>query len=287
MGFIAHYLLYFTLWIGTVFTAGLRCPELCTCSDKYGRHVAECSYKHLTEVPVGFPPNVTTLSLSANKINVIPLGCFDNVTQVTSLWMTNNKIFSVEQGCLVPLVHLRNFDISHNKIVDFPWEDLQNLTGLQLLKMNHNEMVHLPRDAFSNLKELRSLRLNNNKFITIAEGTFDSLVSLSYLQIFKNPFACTCSLHWLRDWIITTTITVAEEDMIVCESPEKLKGQMISKLPESKCIHPNVTIRTEPYTHNTTLYEGSRTAHNKVCGLDITLKRNQKCLEPAPRTTTV
>ncbi|XP_044076818.1 immunoglobulin superfamily containing leucine-rich repeat protein 2-like [Siniperca chuatsi] len=250
-------ILYFTLWIATVFTTGLGCPELCTCSDKYGRHFAECSYKNLIEVPDGLPPNVTTVSLSANKISLIPMGSFDNVTRVTSLWMAHNQIVSIEQGTLTPLVHLRNFDISHNKIEDFPWEDLQSLTGLQLLKMNNNEMVHLPRDAFSNLKDLRSLRLNDNKFITIAEGTFEGLVSLSHLQIYKNPFACTCSLDWLRDWISTTTITVPEQNLIICASPEKLKGEVIGKLPESKCTSTNVTIRTEPNIHNTTFYEGS------------------------------
>ncbi len=250
-------ILYFTLWIATVFTTGLGCPELCTCSNKYGRHFADCSYKDLAEVPDGLPLNVTTVSLSTNKISLIPLGSFDNVTRVTSLWMAHNKIVSIEQGALTPLVHLRNFDISHNKIVDFPWEDLQNLTGLQLLKMNHNEMVHLPRDAFSNLKDLSSLRLNDNKFITIAEGTFDGLVSLSHLQIYKNPFACNCSLDWLRDWISTTTITVAEQNLTICAAPEKLKGKVIGTLPVSKCTSTNVTIRAEPNIHNTTFYEAS------------------------------
>lgn len=250
-------LIYFTLWIAAVFTTAPGCPELCFCSDKYARHFAECSYKELTEVPDGLPPNVTTVSLSANMITMIPLGSFDNVTRVTSLWMAHNKIVSIEQGTLTPLVHLRNFDISHNRIVDFPWQDLQNLTDLQLLKMNHNEMVHLPRDAFSNLKDLRSLRLNNNKFITIAEGTFDGLVSLSHLQIYTNPFVCSCSLDWLRDWISKATITVPDQDLIVCESPEKLRGQMIGKLPESKCTSPKVTIETEPDFHNTSLREGN------------------------------
>ncbi|XP_070815257.1 immunoglobulin superfamily containing leucine-rich repeat protein 2-like [Chaetodon trifascialis] len=250
-------ILYLTLWISTVFTAGLGCPELCTCSDKYARYFAECSYKDLTDVPDGLPPNVTTVSLSANKISLIPLGSFDNVTRVTSLWMAHNEIVSIMHGTLAPLVHLRNFDISHNRLVDFPWEDLQNLTGLQLLKMNHNEMVHLPRDAFSNLKDLRSLRLNNNKFVTVAEGTFDGLVSLSHLQIYKNPFACNCSLDWLRDWITTTTITIPEQNLITCEAPEKLKGEMIGKLPESKCTSTNVTIQAEPNAHNSTVYEGS------------------------------
>lgn len=251
------YILCFTMWIAMVFTTGHGCPELCTCSDKYSRHVAECSCKDLTKIPDGFPSDVTTISLSANKITLIPFGSFDNVTRVTSLWMAHNKIVTVEHGTLLPLVHLRNFDISHNKIVDFPWEDLQKLRSLQLLKMNHNEMANLPRNAFTNLKDLKSIQLNNNKFRSLAEGTFDGLVSLSLLQIYKNPFACTCSLDWLRDWISTNTISVPEQDLIICESPEKMKGHMIGKLPESKCASANATIRTVPYTHNTTFYEGT------------------------------
>ncbi|XP_059215339.1 immunoglobulin superfamily containing leucine-rich repeat protein 2-like [Centropristis striata] len=253
----ATHILCFSLWLSTIFSSGLTCPELCTCSDKYDRHFAECSYKDLAEIPDGLPPNATTVSLSANKISLIPLGSFENVTGVRSLWMAHNEIVSVEEGSLTPLVHLRNFDISHNRIVDFPWEDLQNLTSLELLKMNHNEMVHLPRDAFANLKDLKSLRLNNNKFITIAEGTFDGLVSLSHLQIYKNPFACTCSLDWLRDWLSKTTILVPEQSLIVCAMPQKLRGEVIRKLPESKCTSANVTIRAEPNIHNTTIYEGA------------------------------
>ncbi|XP_026176035.1 immunoglobulin superfamily containing leucine-rich repeat protein 2-like [Mastacembelus armatus] len=248
--------LCFTLWFVTVFTAGLGCPELCTCSHQYGRHFAECSYKNFTQIPDGLPPNVQSVSLSANKIRSIALGTFDNITQVASLWMSHNEIISIEQGTLAPLVHLRNLDISHNKIVNFPWEDLQNLRALQLLKMNHNQMVYLPRDAFSNLKDLRSLQLNNNELTSITEGTFDGLESLSYLQIHNNNYACTCSLSWLRDWISTTVTSVPEQSLIICETPEELKGEVIVKLPDLKCTRPNVTIRVEPNTHNTTFYEG-------------------------------
>lgn len=249
-------LLCLTLWIASVFTAPQGCPELCNCSGKILHH-AECSFKGFTEVPHGFSPNVTILSLSANKISAVPRASFQHLNQVLSLWMSNNKIASIEQGTLAHLVHLRNFDISHNKIVNFPWEDLQNLTRLQLLKMNHNNMTHLPKDALSNLKDLRSLHLNNNKFITIPEGTFAGLVSLSHLQLFQNPFACTCALDWLREWISATTINMPQRNQTTCESPEKFKGQSIEKLPKLKCASVNVAIRSEPFIHNTTFYEGS------------------------------
>ncbi|XP_008275040.1 immunoglobulin superfamily containing leucine-rich repeat protein 2 [Stegastes partitus] len=232
------------------------CPELCSCQDKFAHQFADCAYKDLLVVPVGLPSNVTTVSLSANKIKLLKSKSFVNITQVTSLWLAHNEMVTIETDTLAPLIQLRNLDISHNKIVNFPWEDLQNLTALQLLKMNNNEMVNLPKDAFATLKDLRSLRINNNKFTTIVEGTFSALSSMSHLQIFNNPFTCSCSLEWLRDWIETTKISVPEPGLIVCEAPEHLKGVLVTKIPKLVCEAPTVTITYQPNIENTDLYEG-------------------------------
>ncbi|XP_014907561.1 immunoglobulin superfamily containing leucine-rich repeat protein 2 [Poecilia latipinna] len=237
------------------------CPELCNCQDKFAHQFADCAYKDLLKVPVGFPFNITTVSLSANKITSLESNSFINITQVTSLWLAHNEIDSIQTNTLAPLIQLRNLDISNNKIVNFPWEDLRNLTALQLLKMNNNEMVNLPKDAFSTLKELRSLRINNNRFTTIVEGTFSAL-SLSHLQIYSNPFTCSCSLEWLRDWIETTKISVPEPSQILCEAPEHLKGVQVSKIPKLQCEAPNVTITYRPNIENTVLYEGTSVTLN-------------------------
>lgn len=250
-------LISLTLWIASICSTARGCPELCTCSDKASLHYVTCPFKGFTEVPSGIPGNVTVLTLSANKIRVARRADFQHLTQVTSLWLSNNKIASIERGTVAHLVLLRNFDVSHNRMVDFPWEDLRNLTHLQLLKMNHNNMTHLPKDSLSTLKNLRSLHLNNNRFITIPEGTFAGLVSLSYLQIFQNPFVCTCALDWLRAWISTTTVKIPEHDQMICESPEKFRGQPIKKIPVLQCASAKVLIRTEPFSHNPKLNEGS------------------------------
>ncbi|CAK6950987.1 immunoglobulin superfamily containing leucine-rich repeat protein 2 [Scomber scombrus] len=233
------------------------CPELCSCQDKFSHQFADCAYKDLLVVPVGLPLNVTTVSLSANKIKLLKSKSFINITQVSSLWLAHNEIVTIETDTLAPLIQLRNLDISHNKIVNFPWEDLHNLNALQLLKMNNNEMVNLPKDAFSTLKDLRSLRINNNKFTTIVQGTFSALSSMSHLQIFNNPFTCSCNLEWLRDWITTTKIAVPEQNVILCTAPEHLKGTMITQIPILDCKAPTVTITYQPNLENTELYEGS------------------------------
>ncbi|KAM9351652.1 immunoglobulin superfamily containing leucine-rich repeat protein 2 [Symphorus nematophorus] len=245
----------FALWT-TVIGIVQCCPELCSCQDKFAHQFADCAYKDLLVVPVGLPSNVTTVSLSANKIKLLKSKSFVNITQVTSLWLAHNEIVTIESDTLAPLTQLRNLDISHNKIVNFPWEDLHNLTRLQLLKMNNNEMVNLPKNAFSTLQDLRSLRINNNKFTTIVEGTFSALSSLSHLQIFGNPFTCSCSLEWLRDWIALTKISVPEPNSIACEVPEHLKGTLVTNIPKLNCKAPTVTITYQPDIEKTELYEG-------------------------------
>ncbi|KAJ8002436.1 hypothetical protein DPEC_G00158880 [Dallia pectoralis] len=232
------------------------CPVPCTCSDKLTLQLTDCAYKDLLLLPVGLPSNVTTLSLSANKIKHLKAKSFINVTQVTSLWLAHNEIVSIERDALAPLVQLRNLDVSYNKIIIFPWEDLANLTGLHLLKMNNNEMINLPKDAFSTLKDLRSLRINNNKFTTIVQGTFSSLSSMSHLQIYNNPFICSCRLEWLRDWISESKISVPEQDSILCDAPEHLKGALVTKIPKLGCKVPTVSITYQPNLDNTELYEG-------------------------------
>ncbi|XP_035521726.1 immunoglobulin superfamily containing leucine-rich repeat protein 2 [Morone saxatilis] len=265
------------------------CPELCTCQDKLSHQFADCAYKDLLVVPVGLPSNVTTVSLSANKLKLLKSKSFVNITQVTSLWLAHNEIVILERDTLAPLIQLRNLDISYNKIVNFPWEDLRNLTALQLLKMNNNEMVNLPKDAFSTLKELRSLRINNNKFTTIVQGTFSALFSLSHLQIYTNPFKCSCSLEWLRDWITTTKISVPEPNSILCAAPEHLNGIKVTNIPKLDCQAPTVTITYQPNIENTELYEGFTVILNCVTTGDpkpqvswVVAAGNQNYLFPLP-----
>ncbi|XP_062926221.1 immunoglobulin superfamily containing leucine-rich repeat protein 2 [Mobula hypostoma] len=232
------------------------CPELCVCQDKYSHQFADCAYKNFASVPDGLPQNVTTLSLSANKIKSLLRNSFVQVPQVTSLWLAHNEISTIEEGTLAPLSQLRNLDISHNQIARFPWQDLYNLTDLQLLKMNNNLLFGLPRDALSTLRDLRSLRINSNRFRTFEEGTFDSLTSLSHLQIYSNPFSCNCRLEWLKDWIQQALISIPEKQDIKCSEPPELKGTAVVDLPPLQCSAPSVYLSYQGSKDKAGFFEG-------------------------------
>ncbi|KAF1502782.1 Immunoglobulin superfamily containing leucine-rich repeat protein 2, partial [Eudyptula minor novaehollandiae] len=256
-----------SLWLMALLGLARACPEPCACVDKYAHQFADCAYKDLQVVPTGLPSNVTTLSLSANKITSLQRRSFVEVTQVTSLWLAHNEIRSIEPGTFAILVQLKNLDISHNQIVDFPWQDLYNLSALQLLKMNNNHMALVPQGAFHTLKDLRSLRINNNKFTTLAEGIFDSLSSLSHLQIYNNPFECSCKLQWLKKWMDSTLISIPEKDSITCALPEQLQGVPVGKIPDVQCTSPTVQLTYYPNLDTTELFDGfTLTLHCAVTG---------------------
>ncbi|XP_078286097.1 immunoglobulin superfamily containing leucine-rich repeat protein 2 [Rhinoraja longicauda] len=249
------------------------CPELCVCQDKYSHQFADCAYKDFTSVPAGLPQNVTTLSLSANKIRSLLSSSFLGMSHVTSLWLAHNEISTIEDGALAPLSQLKNLDISHNQIARFPWRDLYNLTSLQLLKMNNNFLVGLPSDAFSTLKDLRSLRINSNRFTTFPRGTFDSLVSLSHLQIYTNPFSCDCRLEWLREWVLQALISIPEKKDIQCSEPAGLRGTAVVDIPPLHCAPPLVHLS----------YQGSNDTAGFFQGQTLTLHCNSTG-NPTPQT---
>ncbi|NWV59562.1 ISLR2 protein, partial [Malurus elegans] len=244
------------LLLAALLAPGRACPEPCACVDKYAHQFADCAYKELRAVPAGLPANVTTLSLSANKIGSLPRGAFAEVGQVSSLWLAHNEIATIEPGALAVLAQLKNLDVSHNRIAEFPWQDLRNLSALQLLKMNHNRMASVPRDAFRALRDLRSLRINDNRFATLAEGIFDSLGSLSHLQIYNNPFECSCGLRWLKGWMESTLISIPEKDSIACALPERLRGVPVAKIPELACAAPTASLSYSPNADAAELPDG-------------------------------
>ncbi|NWX87400.1 ISLR protein, partial [Nothoprocta pentlandii] len=254
--------------LAALLASSLACPRSCVCSvKKNGRLLAECAYRELQEVPAGLSPNVTILTLSANRIGSLRETSFSEVPEVQSLWLGYNQISTVEAGAFARLVHLKNLDLSHNKMADFPWKDLRNLSGLQILKMNNNRLAGLPRGAFHSLKELRSLWLNDNELTTLAEGTFDLLPSLSQLQIFNNPFNCSCKVFWLKKWTENTSVSIAKGGSILCAAPSRLKGRAVTDIPDHFCVAPSVQLTYLSNLDNTVMYDGlTLTLHCSVAG---------------------
>ncbi|XP_063268652.1 immunoglobulin superfamily containing leucine-rich repeat protein [Prinia subflava] len=227
----------------TLLSPGLACPAPCSCSTKKnGRLLAECAYRDLREVPRGLSPNVTILTLSANRLGRLGRAALAEAPELQSLWLGYNHISAVEPGAFAHLLHLKNLDLSHNRLADFPWQDLRGLAGLQILKLSNNRLSWLPRGALAGLRELRSLWLNDNALTTLARGTFEALPALSQLQLFHNPFNCSCKLFWLKEWAQSTSAALSGAGSTLCAAPPRLRGRAVTDIPGALCVAPSAQL---------------------------------------------
>ncbi|XP_077790579.1 immunoglobulin superfamily containing leucine-rich repeat protein [Podarcis muralis] len=233
------------------------CPEICNCvaKKKYGRHIADCSYRDLRAVPLGLPFNATTLTLSVNHISSLQEDSFADVVDLQALWLSHNEISAVAQGTFASLVQLRAIDLSHNRIAVFPWGDLLNLTALQQLKLSSNRLEKVPPEAFRTLRDLRSLWLNDNRLSVLAEGTFSSLPLLSQLQINHNPFNCSCKVWGLKRWLEETLVSIPERDSITCAAPDNLKGFILGRALKLDCMLPSIQLAYHSSLGNSVLHD--------------------------------
>ncbi|NXO08998.1 ISLR2 protein, partial [Oriolus oriolus] len=224
------------LALATLLSPSLACPSPCSCSTKKnGRLLAECAYRELRDVPRGLSPNVTILTLSANRLGRLSRASLADVPELQSLWLGYNHIAAVEPGTFAALPQLKNLDLSHNRLADFPWQDLRNLSALQILKLSNNRLAGLPRGALHGLRELRSLWLNDNELTTLAPGTFEALPALAQLQLFHNPFNCSCKLFWLKEWADSTSAVISRAGSTLCAAPARLRGRAVTDIPGGLC----------------------------------------------------
>ncbi|KAM4039233.1 immunoglobulin superfamily containing leucine-rich repeat protein 2-like [Anomaloglossus baeobatrachus] len=228
------------------------CPATCQCITT-ARPSADCSYRELLHVPVGFPENLNQLSLSVNNISRLNRTSFANILRLTSLYLTYNEITTIHPGTFQFLTSLISLDISHNQLDEFPWTDLSTLEDLELLNLNNNQLVTIPFGAFHNSRRLRSLQLSSNHLYSLPEGLFDPLTSLTHVQLHRNSFHCSCSLEWLIIWIQRTWTTIDRKKEIICLSPKDLKDISLDKVPDLQCRKPLEIISDNPVWDDTLL----------------------------------
>ncbi|XP_039909892.1 immunoglobulin superfamily containing leucine-rich repeat protein-like [Hirundo rustica] len=221
----------------------LGCPAPCSCSTKKnGRLLAECAYRDLRDVPRGLSPNVTILTLSANRLGRLGRSSLAEAPELQSLWLGYNHISAAEPGTFAHLLQLKNLDLSHNRLADFPWQDLRGLGALQILKLSNNRLSSVPRGALAGLRELRSLWLNDNQLATLARGTFEALPALAQLQLFRNPFNCSCKLFWLKEWALGSPDVLSGAGSTLCAAPARLRGRAVTEVPGALCVAPTAQL---------------------------------------------
>ncbi|KAK5936134.1 hypothetical protein CgunFtcFv8_027865, partial [Champsocephalus gunnari] len=164
-------------------------------------------------------PSLSVLRLGSNRLTSLPDGSFSACPALTELYLEGNAVVSLSDNTFSGLSKLEILDLSSNRIQVLPQLMLQPLAGIETLYIENNTVLTMPDDWFSPKEEV------------------------PYLFLSANPWACSCSLGYLRRYldeyefnvyVRNGPIVTTDALSVVCDSPPRHKATAVLDLEESE-----------------------------------------------------
>ncbi|XP_068132710.1 leucine-rich repeats and immunoglobulin-like domains protein 3 [Hyperolius riggenbachi] len=129
--------------------------------------------------------NITLLSLTNNKIDIILLEHLEPYQSLETLDLSNNLITELKTPSF-PVLRLKYLYINKNLITSMEPGAFDNLSAtLQVLKLNKNRISYIPPKMFK-LSSLQHLELKRNRMKHVDGLTFQGLDGLKSLSMQRN-----------------------------------------------------------------------------------------------------
>lgn len=145
------------------------------------------SSNFLQVVPRNLPSSLYRLHLKNNKLEKIPTGAFDNLSNLRELYLQNNLLTNegMDNHTFSQLSSLECLDLSSNNLSVVPKGLPRNLV---LLHLEKNSIRSIPLDALTSVRNLEYLLLHNNKLRSrsIHPAAFMGLKKLHTLHMYNN-----------------------------------------------------------------------------------------------------
>ncbi|KAK3917655.1 Peroxidasin [Frankliniella fusca] len=230
-----------------------QCPAACKCKWVSGKKAAECTSYDLTAVPRGLSPELQSVDLSNNPLQLLPRDAFRDVGLVNlhklflrdcgirelhqeafsgleiliELDLTANQIHTLHPGTFRDNVRLRLLYLNRNPISSLPDGIFNNMTFLQTVELSECQLTHVGHHAFQNVPNLQHLKLDGNRLQHLQLQAVEPLARLVGLVLHNNPWRCDCHLRPLRDWAMERKLYTKPT---ACAEPHKLHRKLWSEL---------------------------------------------------------
>ncbi|XP_007949744.1 leucine-rich repeat-containing protein 70 [Orycteropus afer afer] len=201
-------------------------------SDSGFHHLGnlDCLYlegNNLTKVPSNafrVLRSLKRLSLSHNHIEAIQPFAFKGLVSLEYLLLKNAKIKNVTKDGFSGISHLKHLILSYNDLENLNSDTFSLLKNLIYLQLDRNRIINIDNDTFANMgASLKILNLSFNNLTDLDPKVLKPLSSLTHLQANSNPWECNCKLLGLRDWLVSSAITLN----IYCQSPPSMRGRAL------------------------------------------------------------
>ncbi|XP_037347712.1 leucine-rich repeat-containing protein 19 [Talpa occidentalis] len=196
----------------------------------------KCNFteKNYSLIPVNINKEVNILDLSYNQIslNATDIRVLQQYFLLTELYLIENNISALYSNSFTNLSKLKILNICKNSIHLIQQHAFAGLNKLKQLYLCQNKILHLNPDMFVSLKNLRLLNLQGN---LISYLDVPPRFHLELIILHENPWNCSCLLN-LQNWLNTSNVTLENENITMCNSPDILKNYSIKTVPyKAKC----------------------------------------------------
>ncbi|XP_041934890.1 LOW QUALITY PROTEIN: leucine-rich repeats and immunoglobulin-like domains protein 3 [Alosa sapidissima] len=151
----------------------------------------DLSNNNLVELRSGrYPPlPLKNLYLNNNRISMLELGCFGNLSGTLQVLRLNRNKLSNIPAKLFQLPNLQHLDLSRNRVRRIEGLTFHGLPGLRSLRMQRNGITRLMDGAFWGLSNMTVLQLEYNNLTEVSKGWLYGLRTLQQLHLAHNTIS--------------------------------------------------------------------------------------------------
>ncbi|XP_067424744.1 leucine-rich repeat-containing protein 70 [Emydura macquarii macquarii] len=227
-------------------TLNLANNNISRISDTAFHHLGNLVYlylegNNLTYIPskaIGILKNLERLSLSHNPIGSIHPFAFKGLNRLEYLSLKSAKIKIIIMNGFAGLNNLKKLILSYNDLEHVNSNTFTLLHNLMYLQLDKNKIVSIGDNTFEKMgSSLKILNLASNNLTDLQPNVLKPLVSLIHLQANYNPWNCSCKLIGLRNWLVSSSISVK----IHCHNPPRMRGRPVHYIKRTEFANCGIT----------------------------------------------
>ena len=183
----------------------------------------------LTAVPLGLPASLEELYLSSNKINLVPTGSLNSLSNLRVIYLDHNRLTDLSfeddfAGRLAEIV------LNHNQLESIPKLN----AAIEELRLTSNSIKSVSREELQDAPRLKVLDLAFNSIRHVEDGAMERLFDLERIELDGHQYVCDCHLIGLKRFLQSRAQAQSEAqryvetvlDKVICADLDITLGDM-------------------------------------------------------------